>query len=63
MKLCRVGPRKMDSDNLAGSLKAVRDGIADGLGYKDDSRIEWEYSQRLGPNRGVEIRIEAVGER
>lgn len=58
--LCRVAPRMMDShDGLRAALKNVVDGIADGLGYDDDSLIEWEYSQRTGPNRGVEIRIEA----
>lgn len=45
--LTRIGPRKLDSDNLAGSAKAVRDGVADWLGIDDgDSRLTWEYQQR-----------------
>lgn len=47
--LTRIAPRRLDSDNLAGSLKAVRDGIADGLGI-DDGHIlmAWHYKQRKG---------------
>src|SRR5277367_4549020 len=33
--ITRVGQRKMDSDNLASSLKATRDGIAQALGIDD----------------------------
>lgn len=59
--LTRIAPRKLDSDNLAGSMKHVRDGIADALGVDDgDERIEWRVEQRKGrPGEyavGVEIR-------
>ena len=39
VKLTRVGKRKLDSDNLARSFKAIRDGIADSLGVDDGSEI------------------------
>lgn len=46
VKLTRVGPRKLDDDNLAGSLKAVRDAIAAALGVDDrDPKVQWAYSQ------------------
>jgi len=59
--LTRIAPRALDSDNLAGSQKHVRDGIADGLGIDDrDPRVEWAYAQRRGASReyAVEVRIE-----
>jgi hypothetical protein len=42
----RIGPRMLDQDNLAGSIKGVIDGIADALGVQDnDPRIVWRYAQ------------------
>lgn len=61
--LTRLAPRALDSDNLAASFKAVRDGIADSLGINDgDERIEWRYAQRKGKPRefGVQVTIEAM---
>jgi len=44
--ITRIAPRKLDSDNLASSAKAVRDGIADGLGIDDGSElVTWCYEQ------------------
>ena len=44
--LIRLAPKKLDSDNLVSSFKAIRDGIADWLKIDDGSeRIEWLYSQ------------------
>ena len=44
--LCRLSAGELDSDNLQGALKAIRDGLADALGLKDnDPRVTWEYSQ------------------
>ena len=55
VKLSRVGPRKMDDDNLRGALKSIRDTIADLIlpgmakGRADgDVRIEWLYDQIKG---------------
>ena len=48
--IVRVGPRKLDSDNLAISAKHVRDGIADALGIDDGNPcLTWEYRQENGP--------------
>jgi len=57
--LTRIGPRKLDSDNLAASLKHVRDGIADALGMDDgDERLTWAYAQEKGKEYSVRVRIE-----
>lgn len=59
--LTRIAPRALDSDNLQGACKAIRDGVADALGVDDgDPRIRWEYGQRRGGAKayGVEIRVE-----
>jgi len=59
VKLTRIAPRKLDSDNLSSSFKAIRDGIADWL-QVDDGRdeIEWSYSQQKGKPKQYAIRIE-----
>ena len=58
----RIGVRKLDSDNLAGSGKAVRDQIAKLLGVNDgdESKVIWHYEQRKGPPKsyGLEVRFE-----
>ena len=47
--ITRIGPRRLDDDNLASAAKALRDGIADRLGMDDgDSRISWRYRQDHG---------------
>lgn len=47
--LTRVAPRALDSDNLATSQKAIRDGIADALSIDDrDERVTWQYAQYKG---------------
>ena len=57
--LTRVAPRKLDTDNLARSLKAVRDGIADALGIDDgDERVAWLYAQRRGAAKTYEVEVE-----
>jgi len=58
--ITRIAPGRLDSDNLASSAKAVRDGVADALGIDDgDSAVTWLYAQRKGGVRtyGVEIEI------
>ncbi len=60
VKLTRIGLRLMDDDNLAASLKAVRDGIADEY-MTDDSPgapITWEYAQIARKDYGVLVQIE-----
>ncbi len=52
VKLTRVAPRALDSDNLQSSCKAARDGVADALGIDDgDDSIRWEYDQIRGNPR------------
>lgn len=52
------GQRDFDSDNLAISFKAIRDGIADSLGVDDGSKnIEWVYRQEKGPSHGIIVNI------
>lgn len=59
--LIRVSPGNgTDLDNVVGGLKAVRDQIADQLGFDDgDPRITWRYGQLKGP-WGVTVTIEDV---
>jgi hypothetical protein len=67
VSMCRYGKRKLDSDNLHGSLKHVRDGIADWLGVDDgdESLVRWECYQKspckeLGVMVVVEQRVMPV---
>lgn len=55
--LTRLGPRTLDSDNLASALKAVRDGVSDWLGVDDGHpELDWQYRQRKGAY-AVEVEI------
>lgn len=57
--LTRVGPRKLDDDNLQGACKPTRDGVADALGVDDGSEdIQWFYSQEKGDYE-VRVKIES----
>lgn len=48
--LTRLGKQRLDDDNLAHAFKAVRDGVADALGIKDnDPRVQWLYAQEKRP--------------
>ena len=65
ISLTRVAPRALDSDNLAGSFKAVRDGVADALGIDDGSPLlEWRYCQARGLAKeyAVLVEIEQTGQ-
>jgi len=58
IELIRHGKRKLDCDNLAGSFKAIRDGIADALGIDDGSeRLAWYYDQEKSKDYSIEIKI------
>lgn len=49
--------RTMDSDNLAGAFKGLRDALAQWFGIDDgDPRLTWLYAQRPGP-AGVELTV------
>jgi hypothetical protein len=58
--LTRLAPRALDDDNLRGSLKALRDGVADAMGVNDnDPAVTWEYGQdRRSKSYAVRVRIE-----
>lgn len=60
----RVAPRLLDSDNLGGAIKGIRDQIADELGVSDGPHtgIEWTYGQTKGqPGEwAVAVEIEVV---
>ena len=53
VKLTKFGCGILDTDNLAGSFKAVRDEIAKWLGVDDgDTSVKYEYSQ-VKAKRGI----------
>jgi hypothetical protein len=56
--LTRVGARMMDDDNVQGSLKAVRDEVANLLGEDDGpaAPVRWRYGQELG-EYGVRVEV------
>jgi hypothetical protein len=57
--LTRIGPKRLDDDNLAGALKAVRDAVADALGCDDaDARLKFLYAQEKGDSQEYAVRIE-----
>lgn len=59
--LIRVAPRELDDDNLRSGFKALRDGIADRLGVKDnDRRVRWEYDQVRGRAKEYAARVRIV---
>lgn len=58
VRMVRIGPRELDSDNLARALKPCRDGVADALGTHDrDPRIDWLPAQEKRRG-GYAVRIE-----
>jgi len=58
VRLTRIAPRKLDSDNCSSSMKAIRDGIADWLEIDDgsDELLAFTYSQERGPY-GVRVEV------
>jgi hypothetical protein len=56
--MTRLASRKLDTDNLAGALKAIRDGVAQYLGVDDgDERlVTWSVGQEQ--QKGYNVRIE-----
>lgn len=62
--LTRQSAGILDTDNLPGSLKAIRDAVADVLipglapGRADgDVRLRWIYEQKRDPEIGVRVQI------
>ena len=59
VRLVRVGPKRLDPDNLAGSFKHVQDQIAALIGIDDgNERIKWEYEQVAVGKRVYAVRVE-----
>lgn len=55
--ITRIGPRRLDDDNLASACKYVRDAIAGLVGIDDGSdQYTWRCEQRSG-SYGVEVEI------
>lgn len=60
--ITRLGPRKLDDDNLQSACKYIRDEIARAVGVDDGSpQYTWLYGQRTG-NYGVEIEMVTRGD-
>lgn len=58
VQLTRIAPRKLDSDNLLGRFKGVRDEVAKQLLVDDGSeRIRFDYAQRKGKPREHVVRV------
>jgi hypothetical protein len=59
--LTRIGGKKCDADNLAGSFKGVQDATAHWLQCDDGSDlIQWEYRQEPGKAVGVRIEVQEI---
>lgn len=59
VRLTRVAPKVLDTDNLASAFKATRDAIARRLGIDDgDPRIRFEYEQTPIKRREYNIVVE-----
>ncbi len=61
VKLTRIGPARMDSDNVIGSFKAIRDQVADCLGVDDgdEATIVFKYAREKG-EFAVRIELEVA---
>lgn len=64
VKLTRISPRKLDSDNLVTAFKHIRDEVAKQItgcriaGVADSSdEISWEYAQRIGAPQSIQLEI------
>lgn len=56
--ITRLGPRRLDDDNLASACKYVRDAIADVVGMDDGSDLyTWRYEQKISKVYGVDVEI------
>ena len=56
--ITRIGPRRLDDDNLTSACKYVRDQIAAAIGTDDGSdQYTWQCEQRIGKKYGVDVEI------
>lgn len=66
VRMVRLGGRKVDSDNLSGALKSVRDQLALWVGKDDGDEgpggfWEWVADQEPGGAAGVRLELVAAG--
>lgn len=58
VKMTRIGKKLLDDDNLAGSFKGVRDGVAEAFRLDDgDERFRWIYAQEIGREYKIVVAI------
>lgn len=59
VRFVRLGGRKLDSDNLAGAFKAVRDALCNRWLKIDDgsNHYEWEWPQQESGPKGIRIEL------
>ena len=59
IRLTRIGPGVMDSDNAVGSLKHVRDAIAQWLEVDDgpSGPVRWEYGEQERGDFAVRVEV------
>ena len=60
VKLVRVAPRALDTDNVRQALKAVRDAVTDWLGLTNDNdaKVWWLYAQGKAKTPAVVVEVE-----
>lgn len=59
--ITRIGPCKLDDDNLAAACKYVRDQIAEHIGVDDGSPLyTWVYKQRVTSMEQYGVDVEIV---
>jgi hypothetical protein len=58
VRVMRLAPASLDTDNLQGSAKHVRDAVAAWLGIDDrDPRVSWHVGQERSKTYGVRILV------
>lgn len=64
VKLIRIGPKKMDNDNLAGAMKHCQDQIARQLGVDDgdESKVRFYHYQMPVGSRDYAIKVEITSQ-
>ena len=62
--LTRIGPKKMDNDNLAGAMKHCQDQIARQLGVDDgdESRVKFNHYQMPIGSKVYAIKVEITSQ-
>lgn len=59
--IVRIGPRKLDTDNLAIACKGIRDGLAEAWRVDDGSDLyDWRYAQEQAGRGVYGVRIEVT---